>query len=33
MPMVGPLAENGLNIGDEFRECNVVPGARYLEFI
>ena len=33
MPMVGHLAENGLVIGDEFREGNVVPGARNLEFI
>lgn len=33
MPMVGHLAENGLVIGDEFREGNVAPGARNLEFI
>jgi hypothetical protein len=33
MPMVGHLAENGLVIGDEFREGNVSPGARNLEFI
>lgn len=33
MPMVGHLAENGLVIGDEFREGNASPGARNLEFI
>ena len=33
MPMVGHLAENGLLIGDEFREANASPGARTLEFI
>lgn len=33
MPMVGHLAENGLVIGDEFREGNVSPGTRNLEFI
>lgn len=33
MPMVGHLAENGLIIGDEFREGNVPPCARNLEFI
>lgn len=33
MPMVGHLAENGLVIGDEFREGNVPPAARNLEFI
>ncbi len=33
MPMVGHLAENGLVIGDEFREGNVAPGTRNLEFI
>lgn len=33
MPIVGHLAENGLVIGDEFREGNDSPGARNLEFI
>lgn len=33
MPMVGHLAENGLVIGDEFREGNVPPASRNLEFI
>ncbi len=33
MPMVGHLAENSLVIGDDFREGNVAPGARNLEFI
>jgi len=33
MPIVGHLAENGLIIGDEFREGNEAPGARNLEFI
>ncbi len=33
MPMVGHLAENGLVIGDDFREGNVAPAARNLEFI
>lgn len=33
MPIVGHLAENGLVIGDEFREGNVAPAARNLEFI
>jgi hypothetical protein len=33
MPMVGHLAENGLIVGDEFREGNQSPGARNLEFI
>ena len=33
MPMVGHLAENGLILGDEFREGNASPGARNLEFI
>lgn len=33
MPIVGHLAENGLVIGDEFREGNVPPAARNLEFI
>ncbi len=33
MPMVGHLAENGLVLGDEFREGNVSPSTRNLEFI
>jgi len=33
MPMLGVLAENGLAVGDEFREGNDSPGARNLEFI
>jgi hypothetical protein len=33
MPMVGHLAENGLIVGDEFREGNDSPGARNLEFV
>jgi hypothetical protein len=33
MPMVGHLAENGLIVGDEFREGNASPGARNLAFI
>jgi hypothetical protein len=33
MPMVGHLAENGLIVGDEFREGNASPGAGNLEFI
>ena len=33
MPMVGHLAENGLIIGEEFREGNEAPAARNLEFI
>ena len=33
MPIVGHLAENGLVIGDEFREGNVSPSTRNLEFI
>jgi len=33
MPIVGHLAENGLIIGEEFREGNESPGARNLEFI
>ncbi len=33
MPMVGHLAENGMVLGDEFREGNESPGARNLEFI
>ena len=33
MPMVGHLAENGLIIGDEFRDGNESPSSRNLEFI
>ena len=33
MPIIGNLAENGLVIGDEFREGNESPGSRNLEFI
>jgi hypothetical protein len=33
MPMVGHLAENGMILGDEFREGNESPGGRNLEFI
>jgi hypothetical protein len=33
MPMVGHLAENGLVVGDEFREGNEAPAARNLEFL
>ena len=33
MPMVGHLAENGLVLGDEFRQGNDAPAARNLEFI
>jgi len=33
MPIVGHLAENGLVAGDEFREGNVPPAARNLEFV
>jgi len=33
MPMIGHLAENGLVIGEEFREGNEAPAARNLEFI
>jgi hypothetical protein len=33
MPIVGHLAENGLVLGDEFREGNDSPGARNFEFI
>ena len=33
MPIVGHLAENGLVVGDEFREGNASPGSRNLEFI
>ncbi len=33
MPMVGHLAENGLVLGDEFREGNASPGSRNLDFL
>jgi len=33
LPMVGHLAENGLIVGDEFREGNESPGAGNLAFI
>ena len=33
MPLVGHLAENGMVVGDEFREGNDSPSARNLEFI
>lgn len=33
MPIVGHLAENGLVIGHEFREGNVSPNTRNLEFV
>jgi hypothetical protein len=33
MPIVGHLAENGLVVGDEFREGNVAPATRNLAFI
>jgi hypothetical protein len=33
MPMVGHLAENGLVVGDEFREGNDSPGSRNLAFL
>jgi hypothetical protein len=33
MPIVGHLAENGLIVGDEFREGNESPSARNLWFI
>jgi len=33
MPIVGHLAENGLAVGDGFREGNVAPAARNLAFI
>jgi len=33
LPMVGHLAENGLVVGDEFREGNDSPGSRNLEFL
>ena len=33
MPIVGHIAENGMVLGDEFREGNDSPGARNLAFI
>ena len=33
MPMTGHIAENGLVLGDEFREGNAAPAARNLEFL
>jgi len=33
MPMVGHLSENGLVIGEEFREGNQAPSSRNLEFL
>ena len=33
MPITGHIAENGLVLGDEFREGNVPPSAKNLEFI
>ncbi len=33
MPIVGHLAENGLVVGDEFRDGNVSPATRNLAFI
>jgi hypothetical protein len=33
MPMVDHLVENGLVVGDEFREGNVAPATRNLAFI
>jgi len=33
MPIVGHIAENGLVLGDEFREGNTTPQTRNLEFI
>ncbi len=33
MPIVGHLAENGLVVGEEFRDGNVSPNTRNLEFI
>ena len=33
MPIMGHIAENGAIIGEEFREGNVAPSARNLEFI
>lgn len=33
MPIVGHLAENGLIVGEDFRDGNVAPAARNLEFL
>ena len=33
MPIVGHIAENSLVLGDEFREGNVPPASRNLEFL
>lgn len=33
IPIVGHLSENGLILGEEFREGNVAPAARNLEFL
>lgn len=33
MPLVGTLAENGLIVGDEFRDGNAAPASGNLEFI
>ncbi len=33
MPMLGHLGENGYVIGDEFREGNIAPAAKNMEFI
>ena len=33
MPIVGHLAENGLVIGNDFREGNASPGSKNLEFL
>ncbi len=33
MPIVGHIAENGLVLGDEFREGNVAPATRNFEFL
>ena len=33
MPIVGHIAENGLVLGDEFREGNVPPASSNLEFL
>ena len=33
MPVVGHIGENGLVLGDEFREGNMPPAARNIEFL
>ena len=33
MPILGHIAENSMVVGDDFREGNVSPGSRNLEFI